>query len=154
MSGDSGPDEVECAKQAQGNEERPRPCRDQSKDLPSSSSTTTSMDENSNSEMEHEENPEPDPDQPEDFPSRSGSAMHTNENEQMVIASTKQTYLQIAKIANDKSGIRATDVALGLRRIPAGFYTVVHHSGLEWPTEIKRPSVNDDVIEWGGPIPM
>ena len=61
---------------------------------------------------------------------------------------------QIANIANDKAGIRATDVALGLRRVPAGFYTVVNHSGLEWETENKPPSVNDDVVEWSGPIPL
>jgi hypothetical protein len=51
-------------------------------------------------------------------------------------------------------GIRADDVALGLRRVPSGFYAVVHHSGLEWRTENKRTSVNDDVVEWDGPIPM
>ena len=57
-------------------------------------------------------------------------------------------------IADDKVGIRATDVALGLRRVPAGFYTVVNHSGLEWKTENKPSSVNDDVVEWSGPIPL
>ncbi|KAF8445026.1 CHAT domain-containing protein [Boletus edulis BED1] len=50
------------------------------------------------------------------------------------------------------TSIRATGVALGLRRFPAGFYTAVHHSGLEWRTENKRSSVKDDVIEWSGPI--
>ena len=59
-----------------------------------------------------------------------------------------------AKMANDKVGIQATDVALGLRRVPSGFYTMVHHSGLEWSTENKPSSVNDDVVEWNGPIPM
>jgi hypothetical protein len=51
-------------------------------------------------------------------------------------------------------GIRVTDVALGLRRLPSGFHTVVHHSSLEWRTENKPSSVNDDVVEWNGPIPM
>jgi hypothetical protein len=60
---------------------------------------------------------------------------------------------QLAKISNDEVGLRATDVALGLRRLPSGFHTVVHHGGLEWRTENKPPSVNDDV-EWSGPIPM
>ena len=60
----------------------------------------------------------------------------------------------MAKIANEKVGIRATDVTVGLRRVPAGFYTVVHHSGLEWKTENKPSSVNDDVVEWSEPIPM
>ena len=61
---------------------------------------------------------------------------------------------QIAIIDNGFVGIRATDVALGLRRVPAGFYAVVHHSDLEWRTENKPSSVNDDVVEWSGPIPM
>jgi len=61
---------------------------------------------------------------------------------------------RLAKIANDRVGIRATDVALGLRRLPAGFYTVVHHSGLEWKTEVKRSSVDHDIVEWNGSIPM
>ena len=51
-------------------------------------------------------------------------------------------------------GIRATDVALGLKRLPAGFHTVVHYSGLKWRTENKRSSVNDDVVEWSELIPM
>ena len=62
--------------------------------------------------------------------------------------------IQLARITNDKVGIRATDVALGLRRVPSGFHTVVYHSGLEWRTENKRSLANDDVVEWSGPIPM
>ena len=46
------------------------------------------------------------------------------------------------------------DPAVGLQRIPAGFYTAVQHGGLEWRTPNKPVSVNNDVIEWGGPIPM
>ena len=61
---------------------------------------------------------------------------------------------QFTKIIDDKVVIRATDVAVGLRRVPSGFHTVVHHSGLEWRTENKRSSVDDDVVEWSGPIPM
>ena len=57
-------------------------------------------------------------------------------------------------MANDKAGIRAKDVALGLGRLPCGFYTVVHHSGLEWRTENKRCPVNDDIVVWCGSIPM
>ncbi|KAF8129530.1 TPR-like protein [Boletus edulis] len=52
------------------------------------------------------------------------------------------------------TSIRATGVALGLRRLPAGFYAVVLHSGLEWRTENKCSSVKDDVVEWSGPIPI
>ena len=61
---------------------------------------------------------------------------------------------QFARVANDKVAIRARDVVLGLGRVPAGFHTVVHHSGLEWRTENKPSSVNDDVVEWSEPIPM
>ncbi|KAF8125430.1 CHAT domain-containing protein [Boletus edulis] len=50
------------------------------------------------------------------------------------------------------TSIRATGVAHGLRRLPAGFYIVVNHSGLEWRTENKQSSVNGDVLEWTGPI--
>jgi len=57
-------------------------------------------------------------------------------------------------IVNNEVGIRATDVALGLKRVPAGFYAVVRHGCLEWRTENKRSSVNVDVVEWSGPIPM
>jgi hypothetical protein len=46
------------------------------------------------------------------------------------------------------------DVAFGLRRVLSGFYTVVRHSGLERKTKNKPPSVNVDVVEWSGPIPM
>ncbi|KAI9566935.1 TPR-like protein [Boletus coccyginus] len=76
-------------------------------------------------------------DQPQDIPSPPGSVMHTDEIEETVI-----------------TNIRATDVALGLRRVPAGFYAVVHHSGLEWRTENKRSSVGHDVVQWNGPIPI
>jgi len=61
---------------------------------------------------------------------------------------------QLAEIANDKIGIRAADIAVGLRRIPAGFYTAVQHSGCEWRTANRPVSVNNDVVQWDGPIPM
>lgn len=91
---------------------------------------------------------------PQDVPSSSGSATHTDENEEMVITSGRFIFLQIVKVANDEAGIQATDVALGLRRIPAGFYTVVHHGGGEWRTENKCSSVNNDIVEWNGLIPL
>lgn len=56
-------------------------------------------------------------------------------------------------MANVKVGILATDVAAGLRRIPAGFYVAVQHSGLGWRTANKPVLVNNDVVKWGGPIP-
>ncbi|KAH0828798.1 hypothetical protein J3R83DRAFT_3244 [Lanmaoa asiatica] len=77
-------------------------------------------------------------DWPQGVPSSSGSATrHADENEEVVITS-----------------IRATDPTAGLGRIPAGFYIAVHHSGLEWRTENKCLSVNDDVVQWDAPIPI
>ena len=61
---------------------------------------------------------------------------------------------QFTKIANGKVGIWAADVTVGLRRIPAGFYAAVQHSGREWWTENKPVSANNDVVEWDGSIPM
>ncbi|KAI9574346.1 hypothetical protein HD554DRAFT_2325140 [Boletus coccyginus] len=52
-------------------------------------------------------------DQPQDVPSPPDSATHTDKIEEM-----------LAKIANDKVGIQVTDVALGLRQVPASFYTI------------------------------
>jgi hypothetical protein len=88
------------------------------------------------------------------MPSSSGSVSPTGESEEAVITSMKFFSTQSAKVADDNVGIRATDVALGLRRVPSGFYIVVHHSGLQWRTENKPSSVNDDVVEWSGPIPL
>ncbi|KAI9573121.1 TPR-like protein [Boletus coccyginus] len=85
----------------------------------------------------NEETPAPWTQLVQDVPSFSGTATHTDKNEEIVIA-----------------GIRATDVAFGLRRVPAGFYAVVRHSGLEWRTENKRSSVSHDVVEWNGSVPI
>ncbi|KAF8552263.1 hypothetical protein OG21DRAFT_1486344 [Imleria badia] len=90
-----------------------------------------------------EEAPEPVNQSQQYVPPSSGSVTHTGENEET-----------FAKITNDEVGIRAKDVALGLRRLPAGFYTVVQHSGREWRTENKGSSVDDDVVEWAEPIPI
>ena len=76
------------------------------------------------------------------------------EDEETIVTSMKLVSLHFPKIANDKIGIKATDVACGLRRLPAGFYIAVHHSGLEWRTENKRSSVGNDVVEWSAPLPM
>ncbi|KAF8444005.1 hypothetical protein L210DRAFT_3105868 [Boletus edulis BED1] len=105
---------------------------------------------------EHEDKPQDDPsfpssaqqqevegnhapgDQPQDGSSSSSSAVtHTDKDEEIII-----------------TDIKVKEPALGLRRLPAGFYTVVHHSGHEWRTESKRSSVSDDVVEWRGPIPL
>ena len=76
------------------------------------------------------------------------------ENEELMITSTKLIPLRFADSINNNIGIRATDVALGLRGIPAGFYVAIHHSGFEWRTENKPSSVTYDVVEWTDPIPM
>ena len=86
--------------------------------------------------------------------SSSDTSTHTDENEELMITSTKLIRLQFADSINNNVGIRAADVALGLRGIPAGFYAVIHYSGLEWRTENKPSSVSHDVVEWTGPIPM
>jgi len=105
-----------------------------------------------------EESPGSSPgDRPHDLLSVSSTGTHTNGViKETVITSTKFIHfsIQLAKIANDKIGIRATDATLGLRRLPGGFYTIVRHSGLEWRTENKRSSANHDVVEWSGPVPM
>ena len=72
----------------------------------------------------------------------------------MVITGTKLVSPHLANIADDSIAIRATDVALGLRRLPAGFYIALYYNGLEWRTECKPSSVNNDVVEWSGSIPM
>ena len=58
------------------------------------------------------------------------------------------------EIVNRNVGIRAKNVDVALGRLPAGFYAVVQHGGNEWKTENKSVLVVDDVVEWGGPIPM
>ena len=60
----------------------------------------------------------------------------------------------ISKSTDDKVGIWAADVTVGLRRLPAGFYTAVQHSGHEWRTENKAVSADDDNVEWREPIPL
>ncbi|KAG6374720.1 hypothetical protein JVT61DRAFT_4090 [Boletus reticuloceps] len=98
-----------------------------------------------------EENPRPG-NQSQDGPPLSDSALQTDENEETVITSAGSFFYTGEKTDN-KVDIRARDIALGLRRLPAGFYIVVHHSGLEWRTNNEPSSANDDV-EWNGPIPL
>ncbi|KAF8444133.1 CHAT domain-containing protein [Boletus edulis BED1] len=88
-------------------------------------------------EQGEEGNPSPG-DQPQGGSSSSSSSVtHMGKDEEIVIMD-----------------IQVKEPALGLLRLPAGFYTVVHHSGLEWRTENKRSSASDDVVEWSGPIPL
>ncbi|OJA20351.1 hypothetical protein AZE42_10538 [Rhizopogon vesiculosus] len=44
--------------------------------------------------------------------------------------------------------VRATDLTLGLRRIPVGFYVTVQIDGAQWQTANKPVHVDLDVIEW------
>ncbi|KAF8132353.1 TPR-like protein [Boletus edulis] len=74
---------------------------------------------------------------PGDQPQDGSSSSSSGEDKEMVI-----------------TNIQAKEPALGLRRLPAGFYTVVRHSGHQWRTENKRSSASDGVVEWHEPIPL
>ncbi|KIK33641.1 hypothetical protein CY34DRAFT_813494 [Suillus luteus UH-Slu-Lm8-n1] len=50
------------------------------------------------------------------------------------------------------AAIRATDLTLGLRRIPAGFHVVVEADGAEFQTSNKSAHVDQAVVEWNEPI--
>jgi len=58
------------------------------------------------------------------------------------------TYLHSARIDGFYQGIRATDLALGLRRIPAGFYVTVQAEDAKWQTTNKPVYIDADVVEW------
>ncbi|KAG6376747.1 hypothetical protein JVT61DRAFT_1766 [Boletus reticuloceps] len=109
----------------------------------------------SSAQQQEEEGKHAPGDQPQDgSSSSSGSVTHIGEDKEMAITSARVISLHSRKHTNDKVDIQAKEPALGLRRLPAGFYTVVRHSGHEWRTENKRSSVSDDVVEWRGPIPL
>ncbi|KAF8132284.1 CHAT domain-containing protein [Boletus edulis] len=148
----SSPD-PQHAGQEQGKEEGSG-SEDQPQDGPSS--TGSAQEQGKEETSEHQDKPQGDPsspssaqqqeeegnhvlgDQPPDGSSSSSSSVtHMGEDKEMVI-----------------TNIQAKGPALGLRRLPAGFYTVVRHSGHEWRTENKRSSASDDVVEWHGPIPL
>ncbi|KAG1722691.1 CHAT domain-containing protein [Suillus paluster] len=50
------------------------------------------------------------------------------------------------------TSIRATGLALGLRRIPAGFHVTVQTDDAEWQTSNKPVHVDQDVLEWNEQI--
>ncbi|KAG2125692.1 CHAT domain-containing protein [Suillus clintonianus] len=50
------------------------------------------------------------------------------------------------------TAIRATDLTLGLQRIPAGFHVVVKTHGIEFQTSNKPVHVDQAVVEWNEPI--
>jgi len=61
-------------------------------------------------------------------------------------------YLRSARIDNLPEAIHATDLTLGLLRIPAGFHVVVKTDGAEWQTSNKPVHVDQAVVEWNEPI--
>jgi len=46
------------------------------------------------------------------------------------------------------TSIRATDLSLGLRRIPAGFHAVVKADGAEYQTSNQSVHVDQAVVGW------
>ncbi|KAG1840297.1 CHAT domain-containing protein [Suillus subalutaceus] len=50
------------------------------------------------------------------------------------------------------TAIRATDLTLGLRCIPAGFHVVIKTDSAECQTSNKPVHINQAVVEWNGPI--
>ena len=46
------------------------------------------------------------------------------------------------------AGFRATDLTLGLKRIPAGFYVIVLVDGAQWQTTNKCVHIDQDIVEW------
>jgi len=57
-------------------------------------------------------------------------------------------YPRTARIDDLYQAIRATDLTLGLRRIPVGFYVTVQVNGTKWQTANKLVHVDLDVAEW------
>ncbi|KAG0706216.1 CHAT domain-containing protein [Suillus ampliporus] len=58
----------------------------------------------------------------------------------------EETHLSEQRVAI--TTIRATDLTLGLRRLPAGFHVTVQADGAEWQTSNRPVHVGQDVIEW------
>ncbi|KAG1778190.1 CHAT domain-containing protein [Suillus placidus] len=57
-------------------------------------------------------------------------------------------YLRSASIDDFPQAIRAADLALGLRRIPAGFHVVVKADGAEYQTSNRSVHIDQAVVEW------
>ncbi|KAF8433240.1 CHAT domain-containing protein [Boletus edulis BED1] len=143
----SGPD-PQYPGQEQGKEEGSVP-KDQPQDGPSSPGSAQEQGKKETSEHQ---------DKPQDDPSSPSSAQQQEEEGNHAPGDQPQDGSSPSSSGEDKemviTSIQAKEPALGLRRLPAGFYTVVRHSGNEWRTENKRSSVNDNVVEWRGPIPL
>ncbi|KAG1753384.1 CHAT domain-containing protein [Suillus lakei] len=67
--------------------------------------------------------------------------------EQVVITAIRAT-LHSTRIDDFPQASRATDIILGLRRIPAGFHVVVKTDGAECQTSSKPVHVDQAVVEW------
>ncbi|KAF8142107.1 TPR-like protein [Boletus edulis] len=143
----SGPD-PQYPGQEQGKEEGSVP-KDQPQDGPSSPGSAQEQGKKETSEHQ---------DKPQDDPSSPSSAQQQEEEGNHAPGDQPQDGSSPSSSGEDKemviTSIQAKEPALGLRRLPAGFYTVVRHSGNEWRTENKRSSVGDNVVEWRGPIPL
>jgi hypothetical protein len=50
--------------------------------------------------------------------------------------------------------IHATDLTLGLRRIPAGFYVIIKADGAEFQTGTTPAHEDQAVVEWNERIPL
>jgi hypothetical protein len=61
-------------------------------------------------------------------------------------------YLRSPRINNSPEAIHATDLTLGLLRIPAGFHVVIKTDGAECQTSNKSVHVDQAVVEWNEPI--
>ncbi|KAG6370032.1 hypothetical protein JVT61DRAFT_12551 [Boletus reticuloceps] len=105
---------------------------------------------------EHEDKPQDDPSFPSSAQQQEEEGNHAPGDQPQDGSSSSSS--SVTHMGEDKeifiTNIQAKEPALGLRQLPAGFYAVVHHSGLEWRTENKRSSVSDGVVEWSGPIPL
>ncbi|KAF8132497.1 hypothetical protein EV363DRAFT_1476739 [Boletus edulis] len=127
---------------------------DQPQDGPSSSGSTQEQGKVNTSE--HEDKPQDDPSFPSSAPQQEEEGNHAPVDQPQDESSSSSSPVTDMGEENEIviTNIQAKEPALGLRRLPACFYTLVHHSGHEWRTENKRSSVSDDVVKWRGPIPL
>jgi len=72
-----------------------------------------------------------------------------SEMQRVIITSMcNKSPFSLARIYKFSPGFRATDLALGLKRIPAGFYMTVQVDGTEWQTTNKSVHIDQDIVEW------
>ena len=74
---------------------------------------------------------------------------HSERISEVIITSMwNKSPFSLARINKFSPGFRATDLALGLKRIPAGFYVTVHVDGAEWQSTNKSVHIDQDIVEW------